>query len=196
VIYTSQFVLLSLHLWPWYCLSFVTWPVAMILSVFCHLPFGHDIVCLLSLTLWPWYCLSFVTYPLAMLLSVFCHLPFGHDIVCLLSLHLWPWYCLSFVSFPLSMILSVFCHLPFGHDSLGLFWCTASGYLFDIFKPFLHSCEIVICLLSVFYSKYKWLIFSDNICMYCLLIAREHLQFCGNLICCSLCLFWLIITYG
>jgi hypothetical protein len=99
VIYTSQFVLLSLHLWPWYCLSFVTWPVAMILSVFCHLLFGHDIVCLLSLHLWSCYCLSFVTSPVAMMLSVFCHLPFGHDIVCLLSLHLWSWYCLSFLMY-------------------------------------------------------------------------------------------------
>ena len=43
-----------------------------------------------------------------------------------------------FVSFPLAMILSVF------------FLCTASGYLFDIFKPFLHSYEIGICPLTVF----------------------------------------------
>ena len=34
VIYISQFVLLSVSLWPWYCLVFVTSPLAMILSVF------------------------------------------------------------------------------------------------------------------------------------------------------------------
>jgi hypothetical protein len=39
---------LSISLWPWYCLSFVSFPLAMILSLFCQFPFGHDIVCLLS----------------------------------------------------------------------------------------------------------------------------------------------------
>jgi hypothetical protein len=42
--------------WPWYCMSFVSFPLAMILSVFFQLPFGHDIVCLLSASIWPWYC--------------------------------------------------------------------------------------------------------------------------------------------
>jgi hypothetical protein len=36
--------------------------LVMILSVFCHFTFGHDIVCLLSVSLWPWYCLSFVSF--------------------------------------------------------------------------------------------------------------------------------------
>jgi hypothetical protein len=34
-------------------LSFVSFPLAMLLSVFCQFPFGHDIVCLLSVFLWP-----------------------------------------------------------------------------------------------------------------------------------------------
>jgi hypothetical protein len=71
VFYISQFVLLSVSLWPWYCLSFFSFPLAMILSVFCQFPVVHDIVCLLSVFLWPWYCLSFVTSPLAMILFVF-----------------------------------------------------------------------------------------------------------------------------
>jgi hypothetical protein len=50
---------LSVSLWPWYCLSFVGFPLAMILVVFCQFPFGHDIVCLLSVQLCPCYCLSF-----------------------------------------------------------------------------------------------------------------------------------------
>ena len=50
------------------------------------------------------------------------------------------------------MILSVFSQFPFGHDIVCLFWCTASGYLFDIFKPFLHSYEIGICPLTVIYK--------------------------------------------
>jgi formate hydrogenlyase subunit 6/NADH:ubiquinone oxidoreductase subunit I len=29
-----------------------------------------------------------------------CQFPFGHDVVCLLSVSLCPWYCMSFVSFP------------------------------------------------------------------------------------------------
>ena len=66
------------------------------------------------------------------------------------SVSIWPWYCLSFVSFPLTMILSVFCHFTFSHDIVCLFRCTASDYLFDIFKPVLHSYEIVICPLSGF----------------------------------------------
>jgi hypothetical protein len=56
--------LLSVSLWPWYCLSFVSFPLTMILSVFCQFPFGHDIVCLLLVSLWPWYCLSFVSFSL------------------------------------------------------------------------------------------------------------------------------------
>jgi hypothetical protein len=66
---------------PWYCLSFVSFPLAMMLSVLCQFPFVHDIVCLLSVSLWPWYCLSFVSFPLAMMVSVFFQFPFGHDIV-------------------------------------------------------------------------------------------------------------------
>ena len=50
---------------------FVSFPLAIILSVFCQFPFGHYIVCLLSASLWPLYCLSFVSFPLAMILSVF-----------------------------------------------------------------------------------------------------------------------------
>jgi hypothetical protein len=34
-------------------MSFVSFPLAMILSVFFQLPFGHDIVCLLSASLCP-----------------------------------------------------------------------------------------------------------------------------------------------
>jgi hypothetical protein len=59
---------------------FVSFSWAMILSVFCQVLFGHDIVCLFSISLWPWYCLSFVSFPLPMILSVFCQFPFGHDI--------------------------------------------------------------------------------------------------------------------
>jgi hypothetical protein len=88
---------LSISLWPCYCLAFVSFRLAMILSVFCQLHFGYDIVCLLSVSLWPWCCLSLVSFPLAMLLSVFCQFPVGHDIVCLLSVSLWPWCCLFFV---------------------------------------------------------------------------------------------------
>jgi hypothetical protein len=43
----------TVFLWPCYCLSFVSFPLAMILSVFFQLPFGHDIVCVLSASLWP-----------------------------------------------------------------------------------------------------------------------------------------------
>jgi hypothetical protein len=46
-------------LWPWYCVSFVSFPLSMILSVFNQFPFGHDIGCLLLVSLWPWYWLSF-----------------------------------------------------------------------------------------------------------------------------------------
>ena len=46
VCYISQFFLLSVSLWPRYCLSFVSF-------------------------LWPWYCLSFVSFTLAMIVSVF-----------------------------------------------------------------------------------------------------------------------------
>jgi hypothetical protein len=60
-----------------YCLSFVSFPLAMIVSVFCQIPFVHDIVCLFS-------------FPLSMILSVFSQFHFGHDIVWLLSLSLWP----------------------------------------------------------------------------------------------------------
>jgi hypothetical protein len=45
--------LLSVSLWPWYCLSLVSFPLSMILSVFCQFPFGYDVVCLLSVFLWP-----------------------------------------------------------------------------------------------------------------------------------------------
>jgi hypothetical protein len=119
--------------WPkvkWQKTDNIIAKVKMVLSVFCQLHFGYDIVCLLSLilwpwyclclsvslwswyclslsiSLWPWYCLCFVSFTLAMILSVFCQLPFGHGIVCRLSASLWLWYCLSFVSFPLAMVLS------------------------------------------------------------------------------------------
>ena len=80
---------------------------------------------------------------------VFCAVIYISQFV-LLSVSLWSWYCVSFVSFLLAMILSGFCHFTFGHDIVCLFRCKASGYLFDIFKSFLHSCDIVICPLSVF----------------------------------------------
>jgi hypothetical protein len=60
---------LSVFLWPCYCLSFVSFPLTMIWSVFFQLPFVLDIVCLLSVSLWPCYCLSFVSFPLAMILD-------------------------------------------------------------------------------------------------------------------------------
>jgi hypothetical protein len=59
--------------------------LAMLLSVFCQFPFGHDIVCLFSVSFWPWYCLSFVSFPLSMILSVFCQFSFGHVIVCIMD---------------------------------------------------------------------------------------------------------------
>jgi hypothetical protein len=144
----------------------------MILSVFRQFPFGHDISCLLSVSLWPWYCLSFVSSALAMILSVFCQFTFDHDIVCLLSVSLWPWYCLSFVSFPLAMILSLFCQFLFVHYIVCFFRYTASGYLFAIFKPLLHSCEnchmLVFCVLKWIQTVY---IFRQYI--YLLLINCE-----------------------
>jgi hypothetical protein len=54
----------TVSLWLWCCLSYVSFPLSMILSVFCQFAFGHDIVCLFSASLWPWYCLSFVSLPL------------------------------------------------------------------------------------------------------------------------------------
>ena len=82
----------------------------------------------------------FVSFTLAMILSVFCQFPFAM----ILSV---------FCQFPLAMLFSVFCQLHFGHDIVCLFRCTASGYLFDIFKPLLHSCENchmpVICFFKV-----------------------------------------------
>jgi hypothetical protein len=75
---TDTICLLSVFFWPWYCLSFVSFHLSMILSVFSQFSFGHVIVC-------------------------FCQFPFGDDIVCLLSVFLWACYCLSFVSFPLAM---------------------------------------------------------------------------------------------
>jgi hypothetical protein len=39
VFYISQFVLSSVSIWPRYCLSFVSFPLAMIVSVFCQIPF-------------------------------------------------------------------------------------------------------------------------------------------------------------
>jgi hypothetical protein len=74
VFYISQFVLLSVSLWPWYCLSFVSFSLFVILAVFCQFPFGHAIVCRLSVSLWPCYCLSF-------------------------SASLWPRCCLSFTMY-------------------------------------------------------------------------------------------------
>ena len=93
--------------------------------------------------------------------------------------------------FPLAMILSVFCQLHFGHDIVCLFRCTASGYLFDIFKPLLHSCENrhmpVICFL-----KWVHMVYIFRQYMHLLLINCQ-----GNVfIFCSLCCFWLGITYG
>jgi hypothetical protein len=44
--------------------------LAMILFVFCQLPFVHDIVCLLSVSLWLWCFLSYVSFPLTMILNV------------------------------------------------------------------------------------------------------------------------------
>jgi hypothetical protein len=38
---------------PCYCLSFVSFPLAMIFSVFFQVSFVHDIVCLLTVFLWP-----------------------------------------------------------------------------------------------------------------------------------------------
>jgi hypothetical protein len=109
---------------------------------------------------------------LAMILSVFCQFTFDHDIVCLLSVSLWPWYCLSFVSFPLAMILSLFCQFLFVHYIVCFFRYTASGYLFAIFKPLLHSCEnchmLVFCVLKWIQTVY---IFRQYI--YLLLINCE-----------------------
>jgi hypothetical protein len=36
---------LAVSLWPWYCLSFVSFTLAMILSVIGQFHFGLDIVC-------------------------------------------------------------------------------------------------------------------------------------------------------
>ena len=85
--YCSIFCFLCSVLYITVC-PFVSFPLSMILSVVCQLPFVHDIVCLLSVSLWLWYCLSFVSFPLFMKLSVFCQFPFGYDVVCLLSVSL------------------------------------------------------------------------------------------------------------
>ena len=75
----------------------------------------------------------------------------GHDIVCLLSVSFgYDKVCILSVSFgnDIVRLLSV----CFGHDIVCLFRCTSSGYLFDIFEPFLHSCGnchmLVICVLK------------------------------------------------
>jgi hypothetical protein len=111
--YCSIFCFLCSVLYITVC-PFISFALTMMLSVFCQFLFVRDIVCLLSVSLCPWYCLSFVSFPLAMILSVVCQFPFGHVIVCLFQ-------------------------LPFGHDVVCRLRCTASGYHFDIFKPFLHS---------------------------------------------------------
>jgi hypothetical protein len=87
--------------------SFVSFPLAMILSVLCQFSFGHDIVCPLK-------------FPFGRDIVCLLSVSFRHDIVCLLSVSLWPYYYLSLVSFPLSMILSVFHQFPFGHDIIYL----------------------------------------------------------------------------
>jgi hypothetical protein len=33
--------------------NIMAFPLAMLLSVFCQFPFGHDIVCLFSVSFWP-----------------------------------------------------------------------------------------------------------------------------------------------
>jgi hypothetical protein len=139
------------HGQTWYCLSFVSFPLSMILSVFCQFSFGHVIVFLLSVFLWPCYCLSFFGFHLAMIMSVFWQRqtiswPKGNwqkpdNIMTKGKLtkdrqyngqretektdnimdSLCPWYCLSFVSFPLGMLLSVFCQFSFGHVIVCLF---------------------------------------------------------------------------
>jgi hypothetical protein len=101
--------LLSVSLWPCYCLSFVSFPLAMLLQYHGQMetdkrqtiswPKGNwqkrdNNMAKGKLTkdrpLWPCYCLSFVSFPFALISSVFCQFPFGHDIVCLLSVSLWP----------------------------------------------------------------------------------------------------------
>ena len=72
-----------------------------------------SIFCFLCSVLYITVC-PFVSFPLAMILCVFCQFFFGHVIVCLFQ-------------------------LPFDHYVVCRLKCTASGYLFDIFKHFLHS---------------------------------------------------------
>ena len=92
----------------------------------------------------------------------------GHDIVRLLS-----------VSF--GHVIVRLLSILFGHDIVCLFRCTASAYLFDIFKPFLHSCKnchvLVICVL-----KWVQMIYIFRQYMYLLLINCEgKFKFCVNL---------------
>jgi hypothetical protein len=129
-------------------LSFVSFPLSMILSVFCQFPFGHDKDRQYhgqresderQTLSWPkenWQKKDNIMAKVKLKKDRNHHgqretdkrqtitwpkVLFGHVIVCLLSVFLWPCYCLSFVSFPLAMIVSVFFQLPFGHDIVCLF---------------------------------------------------------------------------
>jgi uncharacterized membrane protein YccF (DUF307 family) len=131
----------------WYCLSFVSFPLAMIFSVFCQFPFGHDIVCLLSVSLWPWYCLSFVSFSLGQY-----HGPKKTDKRQTIS---WPkvkWKKIYNIMAK-GKILSIFCHFTFDHDivchlsvSLRPWYC-----LFFCQLPLGHD---IVSLLSV--SLWPW----------------------------------------
>jgi hypothetical protein len=78
-----------LYLWPLYCQTFCSLPLAIVLSDLLFSTFGHCIVRLLFST-------------------------FGHCIVRPFVLYLWPLYCQTFCSLPLAIVLSdLFTIYPF-----------------------------------------------------------------------------------
>jgi hypothetical protein len=110
--------LLSVFLWPCYCLSYVSFPLSTILSVFFQLPFGHDIVCLLSVSQDRQYHgqreadkRQTISWPKENGQKT-------HNIMAKGKLTKTD---NNMVSFPLAMLVSVFCQIPFVHDIVCLF---------------------------------------------------------------------------
>jgi hypothetical protein len=116
----------EVSLCPWYCLSIVSFTLAMMLSVFCQFPFVNDIVCLLSVSL---HTISWTKGNWQKTDNIMAKgkLTKTDNIMDKGKLTKTDnnrakgkltkaCYCLSFVSFPLAMMVSVFFQFPFGHD--------------------------------------------------------------------------------
>jgi hypothetical protein len=132
--------LLSVSLCPWYCLSFVTSPLAMLLSVFCQFPWKRETDKRQTIA-WPkvkWQKTDNIMAKGKLTKDRHYHGQRETEKNHTISWTKGNWQTtdnMSFFSFLLAMILSVFCQPPFVHDIVSL--CQF---------PFGHD---VVCLLSV-----------------------------------------------